>query len=284
MRAETERVAAALRMERMTIDAAGWSINAVVGGSGPLLVFLHGIGLSWRWWGPLLPRFLPDYTVCAIDLPGSGESSLIHEKPSPERYAALVSDVIAHLGRGPAIVIGHSLGGYVAVRAALLGADGIGALALIAPAGFGPVENVLMRALSFPGVGPTLSLTGKNGVKALLRSMVQNQEALTGDLLDAIDFGPVAREQFLFELRLGLNLGRTLPDFIIEGEREVKLPVWLGWGRRDSVFTLDTGYQAARVLGAPPPYVFSSSGHLPHLEEREVCETQLAMFFASALS
>ncbi|MGB3307099.1 MAG: alpha/beta fold hydrolase [Thermomicrobiales bacterium] len=178
--------------------------------------------------GPLLPRFLPDYTVCAIDLPGSGESSLIHETPSPESYAALVSDVIAALDRGPAIVIGHSLGGYVAVRAALLGAGGVGSLALIAPAGFGPVANVLMRALSFPGAGPTLSLTGKNGVKALLRSMVRNQGALTGDLLDAIDFGPVAREQFLFELRLELNLGRTLPDFIIGGEREVNLPMWLG--------------------------------------------------------
>src|SRR5690348_7253932 len=124
------------------LQVLDWKINTVVAGDGPLILFLHGIGLSWQWWQPTLTSLADGFTVCAIDLPGSGKSSSLTSKPSPELLSEFVAQLIKLLDLGPALVVGHSLGGYVVAEAAIHKAPGLKAIALVAPAGFGPIHNI----------------------------------------------------------------------------------------------------------------------------------------------
>ncbi len=85
-------------------------------GHGPALVFLHGIGSSSATWSPVMDRLSDRYTVAAIDLMGHGGSPVPEDPAEYTRDRALddIDDVLASLD-GPAVLVGHSLGGYLAL-------------------------------------------------------------------------------------------------------------------------------------------------------------------------
>jgi len=272
-----------LQQSKFNVQVDDWRINAVLAGDGPLLMFIHGIGLSWKWWELQLAHFQPSYSVCAIDLPGSGDSSDLTDPPEPARFSRLIESVIDAIGRGPAVLIGHSLGGYVAIQAALSGSLKIRGLALVAPAGFGPVENVLVRALSIPTVGEQLAKTGSTGLKVLMHSTVRQHSVLTDQLLNSIALDARTQRQFLFQLRIALQYGGTKPSFIFPAPLQLAAPVWLAWGVHDSIFSVATGERAAEMLSVPPPTWYLKSGHMPQLEEPKTFNNALARFVQSVL-
>jgi len=87
------------------------------GHDGPTLLFIHGSGMSARYWSDQLRALADTARVLAVDLPGHGESD---DAPTPSlaRYADVTAGVIDALGARPAIAVGHSLGGAVAVALA----------------------------------------------------------------------------------------------------------------------------------------------------------------------
>ncbi len=104
-------------------------------GSGPLLVLLHGIGLSRRSWDPVVPALAEHFDVLAIDLPGFGESEPMPSQvePTPAALAASVADFLDELGVGAAHIVGNSLGGWVALEFAHIRPTA--SLTLLSPAG-----------------------------------------------------------------------------------------------------------------------------------------------------
>lgn len=101
---------------------AGWIRSAVVLlntvriGSGPPIVFLHGLGMNARTWDRCARRLCDRFAVVAVDLPGHGESPCPEDPAAFTRDAALadLDEVLATLD-GPPILVGHSLGGYLAL-------------------------------------------------------------------------------------------------------------------------------------------------------------------------
>src|SRR5206468_1065056 len=87
------------------------------GHDGPTLLFIHGSGMSARYWSDQLRALADTARVLAVDLPGHGESD---DAPTPSlaRYADVTAGVIDAVGARPAIAVGHSLGGAVAVSLA----------------------------------------------------------------------------------------------------------------------------------------------------------------------
>ncbi len=85
-------------------------------GSGPAIVFLHGIGSDAETWAGVADRLADDYTVVRFDLLGHGASPVPDEASEYTRDRALddVDDLLATL-EGPAVLVGHSLGGYLAL-------------------------------------------------------------------------------------------------------------------------------------------------------------------------
>lgn len=253
--------------EEFSIDVRGQKISGAVGGNGPLIFFLHGIGLSWAWWKPTLEAVEDDYSWCAIDLPGWGESSSLATVPSSVDCRAMIEAVVGMVDRGDAVVVGHSLGGFVATQAAIANSTGIRAMILVAPFGFGPVRNPYFRLLSIPVLGDAISRTGAPGLRLLLRSLVHSPGPIVDQMLRQSDRSGRARKQFVHQIRLGIRWGVTLPDFLVSSPPSLAVPCTLLWGLHDSVFPISIAHKAKRILGCGSLTVFEQSGHFPQLEE-----------------
>ena len=91
-------------------------LNVISRGSGPPIVFLHGMGASAATWDAVGEALSDRYLTVAVDLPGHGGSPCPDDPDRFTRDAALadVDELLATLDE-PAILVGHSLGGYLAL-------------------------------------------------------------------------------------------------------------------------------------------------------------------------
>jgi pimeloyl-ACP methyl ester carboxylesterase len=243
-------------------------VKAVVEGQGRPVLLLHGLGMSLEWWRPAIEEFRADNLVCAIDLPSIGDATTPIQSIR-RACAELVTGVIRELDAGPTIVVGHSLGGFVASWAAILGAPGIRGLFLVAPGGYGQVAHPLLRLLSFPVLGEIMIATGDTGTRLFLDSVVYDRHALSPAIRQLAKSPYGTRRDFLRQVRMGMRFGRTTPAYRVETDRRLPLPVHFAWGRHDPVHPLDNLATARRLLGGEGQTVFERSGHLPQLEEPE---------------
>jgi len=114
------------------IEVDGMAVNYVAVGQGaPTVLLLHGIGASYRIWQTALPLLSRLRRVVAIDLPGFGASS-----PAPGNFGATeaaghIDRICEFLGLGTVDVVGHSMGGMLAMQLAYSHPERVGRLALI---------------------------------------------------------------------------------------------------------------------------------------------------------
>ena len=111
---------------------AGARVRLLASGTGPPVILLHGVALSAAAWAPLFSA-LPDRRLLAIDLPGHGLSDPASYRPELVRQDAhqLIEDIFDALGLEEAPVVGHSLGGMLALWYAATGAGRISSLIAI---------------------------------------------------------------------------------------------------------------------------------------------------------
>jgi len=258
-------------------DVGQWSVDAVVAGTGRPMLLLHGLGMSLEWWRPAIAELSQENLVCAVDLPAVGDAST--SIPAIRQACKdLVSGVIDALGGGPALVVGHSLGGFVAANASILGARGIGGLFLVAPGGFGQIKHPLLRLLSFPVIGELMIRTGNLGSRIFLRSVLYDPRSLPPEMWRLAEAPLSERRSFLRQVRMGMRFGKTTAGYRVEAERPPTVPVGLVWGRHDPVHPPADMERARTVLGARETTLFERSGHLPQLEEPRLFYSTLRSF------
>jgi len=100
-------------------------------GSGPLLVLVHGLPFHKGLWSEVSPRLQKQFRVVSLDLPGFGESSVSPEAPSMDAYADVLAAFLERHASAPAIVAGHSMGGYALLNLASRRPDRLAALAMV---------------------------------------------------------------------------------------------------------------------------------------------------------
>jgi pimeloyl-ACP methyl ester carboxylesterase len=127
-----------------TAHSNGTTIHYVRGGHGPALVLIHGFPQDWFEWRRVMPQLAKRFTVLAVDLRGVGGSA-----PTADGYAAanLAEDVhqlIDRLDLGPAHVVGHDIGGWVAYAFARLHPES--------------TRTVLVLETAVPGIEPWMDL------------------------------------------------------------------------------------------------------------------------------
>ncbi len=106
-------------------------------GSGEKTVMLiHGLGTNAKGWIKNIPVLAKSYRVIAVDLPGYGKSDKGYYQYSMDFYAQVLTELLTNLGVEKATLIGHSMGGQIAMTAALNNPDKVENLVLISPAGF----------------------------------------------------------------------------------------------------------------------------------------------------
>lgn len=231
----------------------------------PPVVLVHGIGERAAGdWDGLIPELARDYRVLAFDLPGFGGSSRRNEPYTPANYAAFVRHVIEReFGARPVRIVGHSLGGAIALRYAALYPEQVTALVLA------DVPGLLHRMayskyLSHLGIDflPNLYPTQNDHLRNLATSIIGMVERMQ-PTPEAIVVNPKFRKSFLNEdpARIA-GLALALEDFSADLPR-VTAPTLLLWGGRDEIAPLRNGETLAAMLPNAALEVFAASGHTP---------------------
>src|SRR3954468_3221174 len=144
-----------LHGHKVTYRRAGW---------GPLIVLIHGITGSSDTWLDVIEPLSERYTVVAPDLLGPGESAKPRGDYSLGAYASGLRDLLSALGHDSGTIVGHSLGGGVAMQLAYQFPDRCERLVLESSGGLGREVHLLLRAAALPGSEVVLPLLAANRV------------------------------------------------------------------------------------------------------------------------
>ncbi len=259
-------------LTRRTIDLHGHPVSYRLAGSGPVLVLIHGITSSSRTWERVLPALAEHHTVLAPDLLGHGESAKPRGDYSLGAYASGVRDLMIALGLTPATVVGHSLGGGIAMQLAYQFPERIERLALVSSGGLGREVNLILRAATLPGSEYVLPLL----CAPVLRDAVRTLGRAAGvvglkpgsDLQGILEgFGSLAAVD---ARRAFLHTARSIID--LTGQRvsaqdrlylAAGMPTLIVWGENDPMIPVAHGREAHAAMPGSRLEIFSDAGHFP---------------------
>jgi pimeloyl-ACP methyl ester carboxylesterase len=263
----------------------GREVNVVdTGGSGPALLFVHGLGGCWQNWLLNIPAFMGSHRVIAPDLPGFGESQMPAEDVSIRGYAKVVDALCAELGVEAASVIGNSMGGFIGAELALSFPTRVETLVLVAAAGLS-IENrrsePLLTTARLWGAGASwLAARGHSVVtrprmrRLGMQGLVRYPEKLTPALTYELVRGTGA-PGFMPALKALLN--HSYRDQL----PRIEIPVLVVWGRNDMLVPRGDAREYVELIGSNARReLFEETGHLPMIERPTRFNRLVAEFLA----
>ncbi|MEV6967442.1 alpha/beta hydrolase [Hamadaea sp. NPDC051192] len=237
------------------------------GGSGELLVLIHGIGGTWQLWRPILPALESRFEVLAVDLPGFGGSPV-----GVGADVAAFADAVAELAGRPCHVVGSSLGGGVALE---LGRRGVAqSVTAFAPIGFwGSLGRRWCQASVETGhrlarvLGPSLprlaaTAAGRTVLFGLFYGRPSRIDPVTG--LD--DARALAAAPGFGAARAAFAQHRFGDPAALAG-----IPVTIVWGSRDLILPVRQAGRAAAALPSARHVRLPGCGHLPFGDDPDAC-------------
>jgi len=143
------------------IQLGQYTINYITAGAGMPLLLLHGINIGWGQWYPNVPEFAKHFRVYALDLPGAGMSTKINFKNCDleKDFVETVENFAIQKNLTEISLIGHSLGGWIALRLALRGKLNIRNMVLVSPMGFIDYVPKRYKPVAFYPIATLLSKT-----------------------------------------------------------------------------------------------------------------------------
>lgn len=238
-------------------------------GNGPPLVFIHGLSGTWQNWLENLPYFAQKHRCIAMDLPGFGYSEMPAEKISISGYARQVDALCDQLGLGPCIVVGNSMGGFVAAEIEIRHPERVERACLVAAAGIS-VTNLRRRpvltgarilgALGAASAAQTRIMVSRPRLRWFFTNFVfrypsriaadlmyeQLRGAGTRGFVDAMD----ALTSYDFRDRLP----------------EIQAPTLIIWGEHDMLVPVEDANEFERLIPQSRTVILQDTGHVPMLE------------------
>ncbi len=268
----------------------GQSVTYHLTGEGPVVLLVHGITSSSQTWSAVMPLLAEHHTVLAPDLLGHGTSAKPRGDYSLGAYASGLRDLLLALDLPRATVVGHSLGGGVAMQFAYQFPDLIERLVLVDSGGLGQEVNLLLRAATLPGAEVVLPL-----VNAPLFRLAA---ATAGFLLDRVGYQRGADMRGLAEGFASLRDAEARRAFIHtarsvidpRGQRvdardrlylAAEMPALLVWGEDDPIIPVAHARRAHDLMPGSRLEVFPGAGHFPFNADPERFARVLCDFVAT---
>lgn len=247
---------------------------------GPLVLLIHGVGSNGDCWQGVAGRLAQGgVRVVAIDLPGHGQSSKDRGDYSLGSMASVIRDLLDFLGDTEAIVVGHSLGGGIAMQFLYQYRQYVAGLVLVSGGGLGDETRPWLRMISMPGASAVLAvvanrktLKSAGWVGRRLSSVGVKPEFLSADALGVVGdlfTSRDARQAFLSTLRSVVDVKGQRVSALGHLPRAAQMPVLLIWGDLDPTIPMSHGEDAAQILPNGKLVVFHGAGHEPHADDPE---------------
>src|SRR3954471_914976 len=256
------------------IELHGHRVIYRVAGDGPPVVLVHGMVNSSRHWELVACKLADSYTVIAPDLIGHGDSATPRGDYSLGAHATVIRDVLAAIGIQRASVVGHSLGGGVAMQFFWQFPERTERLVLVSSGGLGHDVSPLLRTVALPGASLALSMLAHPRLLGALWSAGARLPR-RGVYLQAVARAlrplerPGAREAFLQTLRAvidrhGQRVSARDRLYLLEA-----MPTMIVWGGRDRTIPIEHGRAAHAAIGHSRFETLDRAAHFPHLEDPE---------------
>ncbi len=275
-------------METREITLHGHRVSYRTAGDGPeVIVLVHGITGSSDTWADVIPVLAEDFTVVAPDLLGHGQSAKPRGDYSLGAYASGVRDLVASLGHDHATVIGHSLGGGVAMQLAYQFPERCNRLVLVSSGGLGREVHPLLRAAALPGSEFVLPLVCTTKLRDAGDAVWQTLGRFglgAGPDLDEMWRGYAsladrdAQQAFVHTLRTIVDGGGQRVSATDRLYLAAELPTLIVWGEDDRIIPLDHGVAAQEAIPGGRLEVFEGAGHFPHRSDPDRFADLLADF------
>lgn len=243
-------------------------------GEGEVLLLIHGMAGSSETWRSVIPPLAKKFRVIAPDLLGHGESAKPRTDYSLGAFAVWLRDFLDELGVSRATVIGHSLGGGVAMQFVYQHPDYAQRLILISSGGLGPDVGWVLRLLSAPGaelvlpvIAPTPVLSVGNKLRSWLRGAgIQSPRgAELWNAYSSLSDGET-RQSFLKTLRSVVDYRGQAVSALNRLRLREELPVMAIWGERDGIIPVDHAYAAHEARTDARLEVLPDVGHFAQVE------------------
>lgn len=256
-------------------------------GSGPALLLIHGIGSRHETWDRVIPELAKRYTVIAPDLLGHGRSAKPRADYSIGGYANGLRDLLCVLGIDRATIVGHSLGGGIAMQFAYQFPKRTERLVLVGTGGLGPEVNKIIPLCTLPGASTTLGLLTRPSaqrigvplLKALHRTGLRRAADLEQLSLVYSDLRTrEARDAFRHVLRAIVDMKGQIVTMRDRAYLTEFIPTMVVWGERDTVIPVEHAEIAERELSHAVIKIFEGAGHFPHAEFPELFSDVLIEF------
>jgi pimeloyl-ACP methyl ester carboxylesterase len=243
---------------RKYIDVRGCNVRYYTGGQGDPLIVIHGGGGDASTWEKNIEELSASYTVYAPDLPGYGGSQALDGHYFIPELTEFIDDFSASLGLDKFYLVGHSLGGGVALNYALQFPDRTKKLVLVSSLCLGREIALWVRVLSLPAILRTvgaITMAAFQGIKWIIKNLWRGMEFV-------IPFSPAS-------ITIGGSVSTFKEQRLVLAHRfsELVAPTLLVWGARDSVVPVRHAYVAAESIPDCQLKVFEKRGHNVHREE-----------------
>ena len=266
------------------INLSGFNVHFVEAGKGPPLLFLHGLGGSWRDWSANLPAFAATYQVIALDFPGFGDSDKPEVQYSIEWLTDMVERFILERKLDKVRLVGHSMGGLVALNLAARPNWRIKKLIVMNAVGIGDKAEFISYAMTKKIMGPETrweSFEGflKEEFRGMVDSFIKDRKPKTArEFFESVPKNPFTGNPFL-PMTPNVQMTASILDFDIRPKLpSIRQPTLILWGAKDPVAPPQDASFLQKEIPQSKLILFPDSGHSPMIEHPSLFNHELGKF------
>lgn len=268
----------------------GIQIHFVDMGQGQPVLFLHGMGGSWKDWAPTLPFLSRSHQVMAIDFPGFGES----DAPEVDYSIAWLTEITEKFLQARLFdsvhVVGHSMGALVAINLAARPNSRVKKLVVVDAVGIGDKAEFLSHVLTKKIMGPesrweTIEGVLKEGLRAQIDDFIRGQKPKTSrEFFESLPRSPFT-DKAILPMTPAVQLSAGIMDFDIRPKlAKIKQPTLILWGAKDPVAPPQDALLLKNQIPQASLLILPGCGHTPMQGQPALFNQTLKQFLQAAES